>query len=93
MEMLAFVGAHLLNAIRGTSLELFYWREAALEVDFVLRQGASLIGIEVKTRGGGPKSAIDVFAKCFRPKKMLLVGKEGMSLEKFLNTPPVEFFL
>ena len=43
------VGAHLLNSIRGTQIELFYWREGDREVDFVLQLGDKLIAIEVKS--------------------------------------------
>ena len=42
------VGAHLLNSIRGTQIELFYWREEDKEVDFVLRNGENITAIEVR---------------------------------------------
>lgn len=82
------VGAHLLNAIRGTQIELFYWREGDKEVDFVLKRGDSITAIEVKTGFEGIRqSGIDLFVKEFKPDRVLLVGDKGMSVEDFLKIP------
>ncbi len=88
------VGAHLLNSIRGTQMELFYWREKDKEVDFVLRLGDKLIAIEVK---GGPESirhhsGIDSFLTQFKPDRILLVGDQGIPLKVFLSTNPSTLF-
>jgi predicted AAA+ superfamily ATPase len=83
------VGAYLLNAIRGTQVELFYWREGDAEVDFVLKHGSSLTAIEVKS-GNNEKvsrSGMDLFVKQFKPARCLLVGQQGIHLEEFLKTP------
>ncbi len=40
------VGAYLLNATRGTQIEVFYWREGDMEVDFVLREGNSITAMK-----------------------------------------------
>lgn len=87
------VGAHLLNSIRGTRIELFYWREGSKEVDFVLRQGDKLIAIEV-TNGqkSVSQSAIDPFVDQFQPNRILLVGDQGIPLKTFLTTPPESLF-
>lgn len=82
------VGAHLLNAAAGGALELFYWRENNLEVDFVVRAGKSLLAIEVKS--GRPPTAfpgLDAFARKFKSAKRLIVGSGGIPLEAFLSTP------
>ncbi|MFI5334042.1 MAG: ATP-binding protein, partial [Chlamydiales bacterium] len=82
------VGAYLLNSIRGTEIELFYWREGGYEVDFVLRHGARLIPIEVKSSMRPDHlSGMDLFIKQFKPDRVLLVGEGGISIEKFLKTP------
>lgn len=86
------VGAHLLNAIRGTQIELFYWREGDKEVDFVLKHGDSLIAIEVKSgKEAIRRTGIDLFIDKFAPSRVLLVGEEGIPLEKFLLTPLSQF--
>lgn len=88
------VGAHLLNGIRGTQIELFYWREGDKEVDFVLRQGEKLIAIEVKSGSATfRRSGIDSFVKQFNPDRILLVGQNGLPLEHFLSTPPHQLFI
>jgi nitrite reductase/ring-hydroxylating ferredoxin subunit len=43
------VGAHLANAAASGACEVYYWREHNREVDFVVRAGARLVGIEVKS--------------------------------------------
>lgn len=86
------IGAHLLNAIRGTQIELFYWREGDKEVDFVLKRGENITAIEVKS---GPeifsRSGIDLFVKEFKPNRVLLVGERGISIEDFLKAPITDF--
>ncbi|MFH0898370.1 MAG: AAA family ATPase [bacterium] len=86
------IGAHLLNSIRGTQIELFYWREGDKEVDFVLKHGDNVTAIEVKS---GPenfnKSGIDLFVKKFEPNRVLLVGEQGIPVINFLKTPIEEF--
>lgn len=87
------VGAHLLNSIRGTQIELFYWREGDKEVDFVLQLGEKLIAIEVKTGQESIRhSGIDSFVKQFNPKRILLVGDQGVPIKAFLSTAPMSLF-
>lgn len=87
------VGAHLLNNIRGTLIELFYWRQGDREVDFVLQLGEKLIAIEVKNgQESIHHSGIDSFVKQFNPDRILLVGDQGISLKTFLSTAPKSLF-
>jgi len=82
------IGAHILNSIRGTEIEVFYWREANQEVDFVLQKGSKLIAIEVKS--GKIKeslSGLTTFHKKFNPSRIILVGEQGTGIEEFLIRP------
>jgi len=82
------VGAHLANAMARGECELFYWREANREVDFVVRRGPVVVGIEVKS--GAKREALPglaAFGKAFHPQRLLLVGGEGIPLEEFLAQP------
>lgn len=81
------VGAHLLNAIRGHQIELFYWREGDAEVDYVLKQGKSVTAIEVKSNRDRLQSGMDLFHAQFKPSKSILVGEKGIPLADFLQTP------
>lgn len=82
------VGAHLANAAACGECELFYWRHANDEVDFVARRGRCVAGIEVKS---GPSSrsgrGMSAFAAAFDPTKQLLVGGDGIPVEAFLSRP------
>ena len=86
-------GAHLINSATGKSLEVFYWRERNKEVDFILRRNKDLLAIEIKsgaTKGNLP--GMEEFGRIFKPKHKLLVGGDGISLEKFLSHPVEEWF-
>lgn len=81
------VGSHLLNAIRGTQIELFYWRDGNEEIDYILKYGKSITAIEVKSNQDRFGSAIDCFQSQFKPTKILLVGEKGLPLVDFLQLP------
>ncbi len=49
------VGAHLLNSTAGSGVEITYWRERGVEVDFVLQRGSDIVALEVKS--GAPRQA------------------------------------
>jgi hypothetical protein len=80
------VGAHLLNTSMGGHLEVTYWRDRNQEVDFVLRQGKTLVALEVKSgRGKDSLPGMEAFARQFKPKRQLQVGGQGIPLEEFLS--------
>ncbi len=82
------VGSHLLNAAAAGECELFYWRDGNAEVDFVVRSGRSLTAIEVKSgRAREALPGVAAFSAAFRPKRTLLVGGDGISVEEFLRQP------
>ena len=87
------VGAHLANAAAGGTCELHYWRERNREVDFVVRAGRVLVGLEVKS-GRTPMAlpGLEAFSEAFKPTRTLLVGGDGVSVEEFLGRP-VEYWL
>lgn len=81
------VGAHLVNSALGTGVEIYYWRNHKHEVDFVLRQGERLLGIEVKSGRRRHFEGMTAFQRAFAPAKTLLVGPDGIVLEEFLQQP------
>jgi predicted AAA+ superfamily ATPase len=86
------VGAHLANAAACGVCELFYWREGNREVDFVLRAGRVVVAIEVKSgRAPAALPGLAAFGAAFKPKRSLLVGGDGISLEEFLSRPVTDW--
>jgi hypothetical protein len=86
------VGAHLLNDTLGSNIEVTYWRERNMEVDFVLQRGRAVVGLVVKS--GTPRAApggMAAFREQFEPLRTLLVGGDGIPLEEFLSTPVVHW--
>ena len=86
------VGAHLFNTATP-DIRLHYWRDGALEVDFVLRRGPRVIAVEVKS--GLRRSrlhGLEAFEKRFSPIRSLLVGEGGVSLADFLSVSADHWF-
>jgi hypothetical protein len=82
------VGAHLANAAALNQIQLFYWRERNLEVDFVIQTGRRLTALEVKsTRARPALPGLEAFARAFPGVRPLLVAGEGIPLEQFLGQP------
>ena len=86
-------GAHLINSATGTGIEVYYWRERGKEVDFILRLNKAAVAIEVKSGySKGSLPGMGEFGRIFKPKRKLLVGGEGIPLEKFLSLPVENWF-
>ena len=82
------VGAYLANEAARGVCELSYWRQGDREVDFVVRAGGQVLGIEVKsTTRSDVLSGMTAFRQAFAPDRCLLVGGDGIALEDFLNRP------
>ncbi|MBU4483851.1 ATP-binding protein [bacterium] len=87
------VGSHLVNSFAGINERVSYWRERESEIDFVLSNEKEVIGIEVKSGRRKEKlMGMGAFQKKFKPDKVLLVGADGISIEKFLKTSPQSLF-
>jgi hypothetical protein len=86
-------GAHLINSATGTGIEVYYWRERGKEVDFILRLNKAAVAIEVKSGySKGSLPGMGEFGRIFKPKRKLLVGGEGIPVEKFLSVPVENWF-
>ncbi len=89
----ASVGAHLLAESRSSGIELYYWRHRNHEVDFVLRRGTKVIAIEVKSgRKRGAHPGLHEFGIRFDSSMKLLVGVDGIPVDKFLATSLEHWF-
>ena len=87
------VGAHLINNATQNNLEIYYWRHINKEVDFVIKQNQSLVGMEVKSGlTGSSIVGLESFSKLFNPSKILLIGNQGITLEHFFSIP-IDFWL
>ena len=86
------VGAHLLNTA-GRDIGVYYWRDAPYEVDFVLKRGAALAAIEVKS---GPRadrvSGLREFERRHSPQRSIVVGEQGIPVSEMLSIPAGYWF-
>ena len=81
------VGAHLFNS-GAPEARLHYWRYRNREVDFVLRRGPRIAGVEVKSgaRRSAP-SGLEAFGRQFEGAATVLAGEGGTPLSEFLSIP------
>ncbi len=85
------MGALLVNSALGAGVEVYYWRNHKHEVDFALRQGKCLLGIEIKSGRRRHFEGMTAFQRAFAPAKTLLVGPDGIARE-FLQQPARHWF-
>ncbi len=82
------VGAQLANAAATGECELYYWRDRGKEVDYVVKNRAQLIAIEVKSgRAQQAHAGTAAFAAAFKVQRTLLVGGDGIPVKEFLDRP------
>ncbi len=86
------VGAHLLNTATQ-DIKVHYWREGRNELDFVLKRGARLVAVEVKSGSRTrPAPGLEAFKQRFDPHSALMVGETGIALHEFLCAPAAHWF-
>ena len=69
------------------------WREANREVDFVVRAGRHVLGIEVKScRAPTAFAGLGAFSAAFKPTRTVIAGGDGIPLAEF-PAHPVEHWL
>lgn len=86
------VGAHLLNTAFCDPFEIYYWQQGKYLVDFVLRRFNKTVAITMQTFGNKPNQSLEVFAQHFIADQTLVIGKEGLPLETFLERNPLDLF-
>ena len=91
------VGANLYFMVRRYGGELFYWRERDREVDYVVKKGNLLVGIEVKSgRIDKSPAALSFFRRKYKNSKTIIIsnsaepkieGVRNISLNNFFENP------
>ena len=79
------IGSWLVSQAFVHRFEVFYWRDRADEVDFILRKKGSVIAIEVKSNAEKNTKGLNMFRESFNPKSAFIVGDGGISAEEFLT--------
>ena len=75
-------------------MEIFYWRDRDHEIDFVLRQGEKVLGIEVKTSGRQSSKGREPFLKKFTAHEVITtcVGGGDIPTEALVSMSADEIF-
>ncbi|MDR1611029.1 MAG: ATP-binding protein [Candidatus Symbiothrix sp.] len=86
------VGQHLMNSVAAKKFNLYYWNESNCEVDFVIEKDGVSIAIEVKSGKDSRNNGMSVFNETFHPKRLFIVGTDGIPPEEFLSSDPEKLF-
>ena len=78
------VGAYLLARSKEEDFEVYWWRDRGDEVDFVIKKGAQLTAIEVKSGRIKNVGGSLEFKRLYPEALSLIVGSANLSLEDFL---------
>lgn len=78
------VGAYLLGRSKQEGFELMWWRDGNNEVDFVIRKGTEVCGIEVKSGTVSDLKGLSAFKDRFPRATALVVGGDIAPVEDFL---------
>lgn len=80
------VGCHVVNASYAYRLQPYYWRDGDNEVDFVLKSGSKVVGMEVKSGHEKYTRGLALFREQFRPHAAFVIGYEGIPAGDFFDT-------
>jgi predicted AAA+ superfamily ATPase len=78
------VGAYLLARGKEEGFEVYWWRDRNHEVDFIVKKGACLTAVEVKSGRVKNIGGSLVFKKMYPEALSLIVGSTDTGLEDFL---------
>lgn len=68
------VGSHLYNQLVHFGCEVFYWREGQDEIDYVVRKGETLVGLEVKSGRQKQGRGFHAFKNRYKNARAIVVG-------------------
>ena len=84
----------MVNNNVGKAAEVYYWRERDHEIDFVLKQGERVLGIEVKTTNSKKPKGAEPFLKKFSGAKVITAAIQGgdVTVEELISLSVDEIF-
>ena len=86
------VGSYLLGSVEEYGYEVYYWRERADEVDYIILRQGETVALEVKSGRRGMNSGLPRFCERFHPKRAIVVGTDGIPFEAFFGMQIEDFF-
>lgn len=78
------VGAYLIARSQLDGFDVYWWRQGAAEVDFVLRKDSDVTAIEVKS-GRVSKSGMAEFLKLYPSARVMIAGDSNVSIDDLLR--------
>jgi uncharacterized protein len=87
-------GSHIVRLQQSFDYESYYWREKNDEMDFVIKSGANLAAIEIKSGSRFTNSGMAAFRKKYPKGKTYVVSYQdnpiglAIPMEQFLITKP-----
>lgn len=79
------IGTYLVNQAFTHRFNVYYWRDRAGEVDFVLQKNNSIVALEIKSNAAKSTRGLETFKQTFKPQEALVIGDGGIHAEEFLT--------
>jgi len=79
------VGAFIVSEAFTKRFAVYYWRNDADEVDFVLQKNGTVVAIEVKSNAEKKTKGLQRFKLEFKPQNAFIVGDGGIPADEFLT--------
>ncbi len=79
------VGAYIVSQAKICGYRVYYWRDKADEVDYVLVKGGRKVAIEVKSGRRTANAGLSKFKNAYNPDMSFYVGPDLNSIENFLS--------
>ncbi len=86
------IGSHLLNFSHLEQFGVYYWRQRDDEINFVIKKGNKIIGLEVKSGQKQYTKGMKEFKNSFPDSKLMLIGPSGLPWQEFLKMDPDDLF-
>lgn len=86
------IGSHLIKQKRSHKINLFYWREKDLEVDYIIEHNNKIISIEVKSSVNKSSKGVYEFKKRYEPHKTIIIEKDSLQWSDFIKLEPIDLF-
>lgn len=86
------VGTHIINQAKEYGFNCYYWRENALEVDFIVEYAHKIAAIEVKSGRRQDNAGLHELKKRVKDCTTIVVGGDAISVEQFLSADILSIF-
>jgi len=85
----AITESYVAQQLKSKGYDLFYWKDNANEVDFLLQKESDIIPIEVKASTNTRSRSLKEYIRQYRPKVSIRISKKNFGLSEGIKSVPL----